>query len=77
MKESVWLHFPNAEKSLSWKYNTQQIIFDGLQDVWKRDQTQPWVFDISSQLKLYSNTSNRIYNKILDRDWFSARLFAA
>ena len=25
--------------------------------------------------KLVSNNNNRIYNKILDRDWFSARLF--
>ena len=24
---------------------------------------------------LYDNINNRIYNKILDRDWFSARLF--
>ena len=26
-------------------------------------------------IRIYNNTSNRIYNKILDRDWFSARLF--
>ena len=28
-----------------------------------------------AQLKTLSSLLNRIYNKILDRDWFSARLF--
>ena len=26
-------------------------------------------------VRTYANSINRIYNKILDRDWFSARLF--
>jgi len=36
----------------SWKYDTQQSIFDKLQGIWKLDQTLTWVFDKSSQSQL-------------------------
>ena len=31
---------------------------------------------IASMNNQYNFSDNRIYNKIVDRDWFSARLFA-
>ena len=36
----------------SWKYDTQQSIFDEVRGVWKSDETVSRVFDKSSQSKL-------------------------